>query len=769
MAGTRYSESRTLVRGLRRLGGQSRQEFKDKVVRLRRHFEQFNVNVAELCQWLMGLRPNGKRGCAGTVKFWEFFLEPESFLKDEHKEEGDKWRRIVFDIAAGLAANNSKSGVCFGPEIMDSASEVKKIDVTLTAARLFERVGALDVSSRQVLLKAAAEWVVAHYLRGYKNRQRHREEWEKEKAEWENNHPELTKTAREDLSRIFRELNVKLKPPRVCQWDRLKARKDDCEYAGERFHVGQGKWKAHSSLCGKYKEFFDSHCKGSRRIGGFKDHFVENLHDYVGLRKSSRDRAEAMDKFLNKNRQARWFPKAWQEYLETLGINEDTVVQGGVQHCVRFGADLDCTHNKHTNECEDYRRVLEGRPDLQRIEGLYRQWRREYLSPASHYFKYPSKHNLPTPKIFGKGFFRADFVNSVLELRMDGGAEGDFEQFGFTAWPKDYHPQPEEAEITSLDISFVGTRARAGFHFRVKHKKSLLAITQDDIDELRSRKYPRPAQDRQFLDEVRDRLVKSFGGNAEHELKVLAVDLGTAGGATALFEGKGFRKAEQMRTIKLDTLNDALSQRANRGKEKKSRGEQEREKKKGLGPKHVGRHLQALAQGASKIAKKRVTQKQKIADHDMRRLTLHIRWMLRDWVRLNASQIIETAERNKVDLIVFESMRGFRVPGYDKLDEDKKRRLAFFAHGQIRRKVAEKAVERGMRAVTVPYLKSSQVCADCGKEQQDKNKWQRNKWRGCFHCEQCGSQVNSDENAARVLGRVFWGEITLPEKLQEQA
>ena len=81
MAGTRYSEARTLVRGLRRLGGESREEFKRKVLRLRRHFEQFNVDVSELCQWLMGLRPSGKGGGVATKEFCEFFLEPDRFRK----------------------------------------------------------------------------------------------------------------------------------------------------------------------------------------------------------------------------------------------------------------------------------------------------------------------------------------------------------------------------------------------------------------------------------------------------------------------------------------------------------------------------------------------------------------------------------------------------------------------------------------------------------------------------------------------------------------
>jgi len=146
-----------MERGLRRLGGESREEFKRKVLRLRRHFEQFNVDVSELCQWLMGLRPSGKGGGVATKEFWEFFLEPERFLKDEKKEESDKYRRIVFDVAAGLDGESSKADVRLSRPVVDSACEVGRLPLTSTAARLFERLGALDASSRQVLLKAGAE------------------------------------------------------------------------------------------------------------------------------------------------------------------------------------------------------------------------------------------------------------------------------------------------------------------------------------------------------------------------------------------------------------------------------------------------------------------------------------------------------------------------------------------------------------------------------------------------------------------------------------
>lgn len=85
-----------------------------------------------------------------------------------------------------------------------------------------------------------------------------------------------------------------------------------------------------------------------------------------------------------------------------------------------------------------------------------------------------------------------------------------------------------------------------------------------------------------------------------------------------------------------------------------------------------------------------------------------------------------------------------------------------FAFGRVRREVVEKAVERGMRVVTAPYFTSSQVCSACGRVQENTGLLKKNKAKRQFICEHCKAKVNSDAKAARVLARVFWGEITLP-------
>src|SRR5690606_39378467 len=56
-------------------------------------------------------------------------------------------------------------------------------------------------------------------------------------------------------------------------------------------------------------------------------------------------------------------------------------------------------------------------------------------------------------------------------------------------------------------------------------------------------------------------------------------------------------------------------------------------------------------------------------NHDFRNLKRHVRWMIRDWVRHNVSQIIAAAERHQCDLIVFESLRNQKVPGYERSEE----------------------------------------------------------------------------------------------------
>lgn len=770
MAKTRYKEERTLVRAIRRLPNEDPGEYKKKIRGLRKHFEQFNIDTSEICQWLMSVRPDGKNGSDATEPFWKFFLEPEEFFPDEDVKTLDKHRRVIFDVSFGLV-DEKKLPDATPESLRESMRVIAGIQLTPTADALFKRLIKLHPAHRQVLLKAAAEWVVARYWRGVENWKRQREVWEEEKAAWEKEHPEITENVRDKFNGIIKELGIRKKRPRLCYWERLEKMKEACEWNGKRVWVGNLR-KNHSALCDKYCKFRDRFLRSEKPEKRFRD----NARQYLRLRKkfNGKSKQYVTDRLYDDIKRNysklpprdKWeFPKLWRKYLRQLDINENTILKynDGLPHCVEFGNDKDCEFNKHTDDCVKYRELLSDQPELQPLEKRYREWRRDFLAgPRKPSFRYPSKDKLPMPKIFGKDFFKPDFENSVLSLRLDDMPENTYETFGFNPWPKGYNPQPDEdeTEITSVNINFIGSRARAGFRFSVPHKESRFNVPQEEIEELRSRKYPRESQDQGFLNEARALLIKAFPGDAKREMRFLTVDLGTTGCGVALFEGRQLINTELLEVIKID---DKYAFPPMEKVEKREIAKFPKEK--GLREYHVGRHLKKFSQKASELTIKRgETGKATLRDHDMRGLTVHIQRMIKDWVRHNTSQIIENAERNDVDLIVFESMRGFKAPGYDVIDDDKKRRLATFSYGRIRRKVTEKAVERGMRVITVPYRFSSQVCAECGVKQEDRTKWAKNKKKHYFECECCEHKANSDENAAHVLAKVFWGDIILPEK-----
>jgi len=765
MARTRYREERTLVRRLCRLPREEeeRSEFNHKVLKLREQFKKFNLDASETCQWLMGIRPDGKRANERTKLFWDFFLEPEKFLKEEDKDKSDRCRRVVFDFVAGFEKDTALSEFSFSKELMDSIQAIKSMPRIPCAEKLFQRLVQLNPAHRQVLLKASSEWIFAHYQKAKDNWEFQHKHWEEEKKGWENRYPDLTDEIRKEFTEIFKQMDIREKRPRICPWERLKESKDNCLYAGEK--IGK---KNHAQLCKKYKDFLDD-CKRNN----VKKFFAENAEKYLSLKRNQPylPKEIIIKEFLNKNPKAKWFTDAWDKYLKAMGITEQTILsRGSLPHCVEFGDDKECQFNQHTEKCRQYKALLDAKPELQALEGLYRKWREKYLSgPSKPSFKYPSAKKLSMPKIFGAGFFEVDFNKSILKLRLDDMPEGKFLEFGFIPWPKDYKPQPNETEITSCQVNFIGTRPRVGFRFKTPHKKSRFTISQDEIDELRSRKYPRQEQDQKFLDEARKRLLESFPQDPKKELKILAVDLGEKTGGAVLFKGTDFQKYFPLKVVKMKKLLEIRPEDEKDKNDKISKEEKKELRKKGLGKWHIALHLEARREQAKAIAEKRQKEKEKaeLRNFDLRKLTLHTRWMIRDWVRLNASQIIQLAEQNQVDLIVFESMRGFSVPGREEIGKEDKK-LAFLAAGQIRRKVAEKAVERGMRIITVPYLESSKHCSICKKLQKDEKIWRKNKLdEHKFRCEKCKAEMNSEENAARVLARVFWGEITLPGQLPD--
>ena len=801
MSQTRYREERTLVRRLCRLPGEDRTEFKRKVARLREHFERFNVDVSELCQWLMGLRREcadaDKPGGFGTLG--DFILEPSLEGSDADETERDRWRLAVFDDAAGLRRASDLGGRPVPESLRQAMERSAGGRRTPTSRRLFERLRVLGPAHRLVLLKAATEWTVARYQRGVENWVRQREEWEKEKTAWEGRHPALTEEVRNRFTDVFKSLRdperdgspgMRRKNPRICGYERLRENKDNCIYAGE---------KGHGPLCWKYVDFVKDQKARNKRFN--KKHFAENAEKYLafraapsGVERATEHKRRALERlYKDVPRCQRWFEDAWTAYLRFLGLNEQTVVQSRrLPHCLKIGETWEksqCQWNPHTELCRQYKEVIE-RLDTATLalEPAYREWRREYLAgPRKPSFRYPSSRELPMPKIFGEGFHEIDFERSVLRLRLDDMPAGQWIEFGFVAWPRHYRPSKKEVKVTSVHVHFVGTRARAGFRFDVAHQRSRFNCTQDDLDELRSRQFPRRAQDQAFLEAARKRLLESFSGDAERDLRLLAVDMGETGACAAVYQGRTHEKDVPLRIVKIEKLYSDRPEALGK------------EDSRGLRKEHVGRHLEKAAEGAAEVAAHRRKDGGPPAtpgDYDFRGLKRHVAWMIRDWVRLNAAQVTAAAEEHRCDLIVFESLRGFTPPGYDKLgdqNERKKRWLAMFAYGRVRRKATEKAVERGMRVATVPYFKSSQFCSACGHEQQNKGRWRKNKGDRLFKCEcgdpkawggrgqgrdggrmtpangtearrdcGCTANLNSDANAARVLARVFWGEICLP-------
>lgn len=769
---TRYREERTLVRSLRPLDGENRNAFKNRVNRLRIHFKNFNLDVSEICQWLMSIRPDAKKPDKETKSFWDFFLNPESFF-DPTINNVDIIRLNLFKVITGRESEANLIRYNLPLLLYESIILLKKQEPSDTARRLFARLKKMEPVHVMILLKAAAEWVYARYQRLMDNHEYQYKVWHDEKSAWENKHPELTPEIREKYNSIFKELGRKQgvtirKNPRICNWEKLEENKDNCGYNGKRIQFGD-KWKAHSMLCIEYRNFLRDNKITGKRIGFFATH----AYNYLKLRahQPRLTKDEAFKRiFKSAPNGIYWFPKAWKNYLQFMNLNELNLIRkynANLPHCLEFKGDKDCQYNKHTELCQEYKTLLLEKftEDELKLEGLYREWRKQYLSgPSKPAFRYPSCSKLPTPKIFGKRFHEIDFENSIVRLRLDDMPDGEYLTFKFKPWPNDYQPQPEEAEISSVHVHFVGTRARVGFRFKIAHKQSRFKTSQDEIDELRSRKYPRQAQDADFLKAAREKLLQSFKGeNPTKEIKIMAVDLGEYRGYISVYKGENIEISEPLSILKIDKLYDSLE---SAGVDKTDLAKYIKDHK-GLIKEHVDSHLKVISEKANEITKHRPAGKKtgasNLKDYDLRSLTAHTGWMIRDWVRLNVSQIIRIAEKHEVDLIVLESLRGWKAPGYDEFDLRKKRWLAFFSYGRIRHKLKEKAVERGMMVVTVPYYKSSQICSKCGKEQENKGLWKKNKNERLFICDYpgCGHRDNSDANAAKVLAKIFWGEIVL--------
>lgn len=761
MKRTRYKEERTLVRKIQCIPGEDKNEFKRdknefkrKVLLLRRHFEQFNRDVSDLCQWLMGVRPDGKYGSEQTSAFWELILNPE--FEDTDEKTTDKYRRMIFDVAAGFAKEATPSGVPITPEQMESIKYVATLKRTQSAEKLFSKLRDNE-TQRMILVKSATEWIYARYKKAFESWEDRMRVWKFNKEKFESENPELTEKIRESFNEIFSELGIVENRARLCGWIRLKELRNNC---GSRDDM-----ETHENLCQKYLELTESESWKNNPNSKF---FLKNVRNYLEIfaHKPHGSAEQAMKSFCEKYKNASGFVKFWHFYLDQMGINENSIVENNycLPHCFKneIAEKKNCKNKKHTEKCEKYRNYLLPRKDLQDVEGEYREWRRRFFKePEGPSFCYPSAKNHPTSKIFGAGYHDVDWDNSKIKLRLDDMGKDEFLEFGFLPWPEDYTPQPKENRdiVTSVHVSFVGTRPRVGFRFSVPHNKGRFNITQDEIDELRKGMHLDNRPESEFVSAVREKLRKAYNGDWEKSIRILAIDLGTGGSGAALYQGGEFVDSELLKVIKRKKYE--LETR-------REKDESDEKKQKGLSLEHYGRHLKVFSERASEIAKNKPVGNQELSSHDLRSSSIHMRSMIKDWVRLNTHQIIDTAEKNEVNLIVFESLRGQKAPGYDEVDIHRKKekaRMAFWSYGKIRFKVTEKAVERGMLVVTVPEFKSSQRCGVCGKLHDKPKKCIEEKLlKRTFSCSDpaCSNKgIDSEKNAALVLARMFLGEIEM--------
>lgn len=870
MPRSRYRESRILVRRLCRLPGQ-REEFTRNVERLRSHFEQFNVDVSELCQWWMTLRKRygtpGRPSSFGVLG--DFLLEPRIEGIDLTEQDADAWRLRVFDDVASFCPLDSPGQMSLPDALRKAMQLAAGASWTPTTRRLFDRMRNYHPTQRFVLLKAAAEWIVARYQKPLQWWEEQRPKFERARAAWEKKHPALTPQVRDQFTIIFQNLvdpgqdqrpGIRRKNPRICRWDRLKTGQDNCAY-GE---------KGHGPLCWKYAEFvkackdlkaFDAqHGRDPRRkklIDAVKElfqwarnsntgyrfdekHFWENAEQYLQARIRIQETGRrggngsphqlALESLFRDprigpqeaQRRRERFKREWKAYLEALEIGDQVVIeQKRLPHCSKIGETGDksqCEFNRHTELCNRYKTALQSLDEPTRsLEGEYREWRAlGYLGgPRKPCFRYPSSRRLPIPKIFGKEYFELDFQRSCVSLRLDSGGQEDWVSFAFAPWPKQYHPRWQNVTVTSVHVNFVGNRVRLGLRFEVPHKQSRFSSTQDELDLLR-KKFRFPDEEGDYLRETQQLLCNTFQGQFRQQARILSVDLGRNGAAATVYEGCKHIADIPLPINKIDYCYPLSSRidpkqldpkplyQPDGPSSRRSKTDDDDEvDSRGLCIEHIARHLAALSQGASQLTQYRQQPTVVLQSNDYRRLQGHIKWMIRDWVRHNASCIIAAAEQYECDLILFENLRETRVPGYDVLNPKaahEKRQLAVLSFGRIRQKVTEKAVERGMRVVTVPEFRSSRVCSQCGHDQtldrSQQRKWKKNKEQGKFRCLcaapatgnssgskrdqaapageqeqqpaaqqsncQCRLELHSDVNAARVLARILLGEIPLP-------
>ncbi len=153
--------------------------------RLREHFQRFNRDVSEICQWLMALRPRGEPQNPSLGPLWDFFTGPAPCGLEEDEAPADRGRLEVFKVAAGWSGPEALLGSNIESPVRDAAVACAGLPRSRTAAALLDRLRSLSDPHVMILVKAASEWVRAHYRRARENWDRHHRAWQDEKQAWE--------------------------------------------------------------------------------------------------------------------------------------------------------------------------------------------------------------------------------------------------------------------------------------------------------------------------------------------------------------------------------------------------------------------------------------------------------------------------------------------------------------------------------------------------------------------------------------------------------
>ena len=116
-------------------------------------------------------------------------------------------------------------------------------------------------------------------------------------------------------------------------------------------------------------------------------------------------------------------------------------------------------------------------------------------------------------------------------------------------------------------------------------------------------------------------------------------------------------------------------------------------------------------------------------------------------------QLINHCVQENIDVLCLEKLKGQEL-------SNKKYRKYSWAFEELLMFIKQKAMECGIKVVSVNPAYTSQTCSNCGSKRKSNRKTQ-----SLFECDSCGFRANADVNAAKnILGLSVgrWGKLTMP-------